>query len=392
MKINKTLTALIAGASFGLSGQAMAAGTTAGTDITNTVNLDYKVNSVQQEVVESDAVFKVDTRVDMTMTDNTGTSEVAPGSTVTYTYNLDNAGNDTLYFDLDMANQALDTSDTGNISIASVTYTRTGGTGTSSITAGIVTLEEDADITYTAEFTFPTKTLVTDEDIAHNDTFYVLASATAVQADGSPLDNDKTTDKNSDTYLAIESLNVFAESATLESAALNAEITIGTTTTVKSAWFTDGNQNTGPKLDLLIVNDDLCDATYVAATPAYGNYTPGGGVVTCDDTGYTPKALPDSLAEYTLFTENEGLAVAQDAVFALTLADINGFIANVDTGIDAYQASSLANVTVTFSKGSGNVNPARDATDTSTATDLIVSVDFFEPGDTISITFTAIVE
>ncbi len=391
MKINKTLTALIAGASFGLSGQALAAGTTAGTDITNTVNLDYKVNSVQQEVVTSDAAFKVDTRVDMTLTDNTGTSEVAPGSTVTYTYNLDNAGNDTLYFDLDMLNQATNTTDAGDINIGAVVYTKTGGTGTSSINAGRVTLAEDADITFTAAFTFPTQTAALD-DIVHNDTFFVLASATAVQSDGNPLDNGKETTKNNAANLTLKSLNVFAEDATLESIALNAEITVGTTTTVKSAWFTDGNLVSGPKLTLIVVNDDLCDATYVAATPVYGNYTAGNGIVTCDDTDYTPKALPASLVEYTLFTENEGLAVAQDAVFTLTLADINGFIAASDTGIDAYQASSLGNVTFDFITGSGVANPGRSAADTSTATTLNVSVDFFEPGDTISITFTAIVE
>lgn len=390
MKVNKTLAALIASASLGLSGHAFAAGTDAGVDITNTVNLGYKVNNVPQQNVTSEAAFKVDTRVDMTLTDNTGSSEVAPGSTVTYTYNLANTGNDTLYFDLDIVNQAA-AGDTGDITIGSITFTKTGGTGTSSINAGRVTLAEDADITFTAEFTFPTQTSGGD-DIVHNDTFNVLASATAVQSDGTALTDGKGINKNSGTNLTDESLNVFAEAASLESIALNAEITVGTTTTVKSAWFTDGSQNNGPALSLLVVNDDLCDATYDSTTPAYGNYTAGNGVVTCDDTSYSPKALPGSLVEYTLFTENEGAAIAQDAVFALTLADINGFLATVDTGADAFQASSLANVTVNFVKGSGTANPSRDATDTSTALALDVAVDFFEPGDTITIKFTAIVE
>lgn len=65
MKLNKTLTALAVGASFGLSGQAFAAGTEAGTVITNTASMTYTVGSTP--ITESDdAKLTVDTKVDLT--------------------------------------------------------------------------------------------------------------------------------------------------------------------------------------------------------------------------------------------------------------------------------------------------------------------------------------
>ena len=68
MKLNKTLIALAAGASFGLSGQVFAEGTIAGTDIENTVTLGYTVNTVPQTDLTQTATFKVDSRVEFTFT------------------------------------------------------------------------------------------------------------------------------------------------------------------------------------------------------------------------------------------------------------------------------------------------------------------------------------
>ena len=70
MKINKTLTALIAGASFGLSGQVFAEGTAAGTTITNTVTLGYTVSTVPQTDLTLDVDFLVDTKVDFNLSND----------------------------------------------------------------------------------------------------------------------------------------------------------------------------------------------------------------------------------------------------------------------------------------------------------------------------------
>ena len=132
MKINKTLTALIAGASLGLSGQAMAAGTVAGADVTNTVSLSYAVSGTQQASESFSVDFKVDHKINFAVESvsaeiiETGTR---PGSTVKYTFRVINNGNGFVDFDLDFLDETLNTSlssvtgtPNDNVQFESVTY------------------------------------------------------------------------------------------------------------------------------------------------------------------------------------------------------------------------------------------------------------------------------
>ncbi len=100
MKINKTFTALVAGASLGLSGQAIAAGTPSGTSITNTATLSYKVNSTDIPSTSSQAKFAVDTKVDLTLS-STNSPSADAGATVDLTYTLTNDSNSPQFFKLD---------------------------------------------------------------------------------------------------------------------------------------------------------------------------------------------------------------------------------------------------------------------------------------------------
>ncbi|EAT12008.1 hypothetical protein HF888_11535 [Bermanella marisrubri] len=101
MKLNKTLTTLIAGAAFGLSGQVMAVGTEAGTPISNTATLSYTVNSSTVNNSSDVAEFEVDRKIDLTLTDNSGASlSAAAGSTQRLTFSLSNQGNADTFFQL----------------------------------------------------------------------------------------------------------------------------------------------------------------------------------------------------------------------------------------------------------------------------------------------------
>ncbi len=102
MKINKTLTALIAGASLGMSGQAFAAGTAAGTSIKNTATLNFKVSSVQQGELTNFATFLVDNKVNLSLIRQSGdvAVDITPngptgGDTYQVIYRLTNTGNQT---------------------------------------------------------------------------------------------------------------------------------------------------------------------------------------------------------------------------------------------------------------------------------------------------------
>ncbi len=95
MKINKTLTALIAGASLGMSGQVFAAGTTAGDTITNTVSMSYKVGATTLNATPATQDFKVDTKIDLTLTWLNGGTLVTgtAGNEVPFILQITNDGN-----------------------------------------------------------------------------------------------------------------------------------------------------------------------------------------------------------------------------------------------------------------------------------------------------------
>jgi len=93
------LTALAAVAMllFG-AGQALAAGTASGTDISNSASLDYTVNGITQNQKNSNTVtFKVDKKVDLTVvTSDSALVQVTPGAiNQVLTFTVTNTGNDT---------------------------------------------------------------------------------------------------------------------------------------------------------------------------------------------------------------------------------------------------------------------------------------------------------
>ena len=73
---------------------AFAAGTTAGTTVTNSVTLDYKVGGVDQTPVTASDSFTVDRKVNLTVTEGGTTTSVSPGQTAAVTsFTIANASN-----------------------------------------------------------------------------------------------------------------------------------------------------------------------------------------------------------------------------------------------------------------------------------------------------------
>lgn len=64
---------------------AFAAGTTAGTTVTNQVTLDYKVGGIDQNQVTASDSFTVDRKVNLLVTENGSTTSVSPGQTAAVT-------------------------------------------------------------------------------------------------------------------------------------------------------------------------------------------------------------------------------------------------------------------------------------------------------------------
>jgi uncharacterized repeat protein (TIGR01451 family) len=87
--------AVLATAALVLPQTAQAAGTVAGTTVSNTATVNFQVGSVPQTAVTSTATFVVDDKVNLTVTNNAGAT-VVPGSTnQVLAFTLENTGNKT---------------------------------------------------------------------------------------------------------------------------------------------------------------------------------------------------------------------------------------------------------------------------------------------------------
>ena len=115
------LCAAVAAIAFAVGASAEAAGTDAGTTVSNSFTLDYKVNNVDQTQIDSSGSptnFTVDRKVDLTVTTEQNRT-VTPGQTgQTLIFRVENTGNDNTAYQLSIKDVGTDTFDIG-------TYTAT---------------------------------------------------------------------------------------------------------------------------------------------------------------------------------------------------------------------------------------------------------------------------
>lgn len=112
------------------AGSALAAGTDAGTSVSNTFTLDYSVSGVSQTQITNSAsptLFTVDRKVDVTVTSQ-GDQNVTPGATgQRLVYGVLNTSNDNIAYRLTVADVAGDDFDVSPLT--AVYYTDVGGDG-----------------------------------------------------------------------------------------------------------------------------------------------------------------------------------------------------------------------------------------------------------------------
>ncbi|MDE2561735.1 MAG: DUF11 domain-containing protein [Sphingomonadales bacterium] len=118
-------TRLLAASAVGVialaSSPAFAAGTVAGTTITNTVTVNYKVGGVSQTAQTASNTVTVDRSVNLTVTSG-ATTPVSPGQTgAAIKYTVTNTSNDTLDFALSAAQQAGGTAANGGTDVFDTT-------------------------------------------------------------------------------------------------------------------------------------------------------------------------------------------------------------------------------------------------------------------------------
>jgi uncharacterized repeat protein (TIGR01451 family) len=103
-------------AALSFAGSAMAAGTNAGTSVSNSFTLDYRVGGISQTQINtsgSPTLFTVDRKVDVTVATVSGAT-VSPGQTgAQLVYGVQNTGNDNIAYRLSIKDVATDTFDVG---------------------------------------------------------------------------------------------------------------------------------------------------------------------------------------------------------------------------------------------------------------------------------------
>jgi len=371
MTLNKSIMALATVAAFSLSGQAMAAGTGAGTTVQNVASLSFQIGGTTQAALTSTASFQVDNRVDMTLITAVEQNTVVPGQTVSFSYTLANTGNADQIFQMSIGNSSDVSTDNGNIALTGTVYTNL--VNATLDNNNFITVAEDAVATFDVTVTIP---LVRDgtENILDDDTFILLTTATAV-ADtlGAALNDDTNTNKNLVANLNAETLIVLADSASALAtsdidAAFNGTVSVLNIAEIETATFTyvdpNGNTVNGLGLSVLVATDTLCGTAYTS------------GVATCTITNYTPRAIPDATVEYTITATNTGGVTAQSVVITQDLSTLD--VANVASS--DLQPGSLANLVTNL----GTASITGDA--------LTVTVGTVAANATVTITFTAIVE
>lgn len=402
MKLNKTLTALAVSASFGLSGQAFALGTEAGTEIQNQATLSFSVGSTTQTPVTDTAQFKVDNKVDMSLSwDTSGLQAVAAGQTAFHKFTITNTGNLDQPYDLSAVTAA-----SGTEIIAAASPDPAINSDTVPSSGPIFTFYEvDTQPTVGVTTTTTSLTSVPHASGSNSKIFWVgvqypltanledtnkIANFITVTADTSGNGNNAAADKNSNLD---EQLFVNADGAGPNDAANDAAISAVFGDEITTANFSDSTD--GLKLNVIVVNDPICNADNAnyGVSGSHDSGTSTTGVMDCNaataPASYTPKAIPGALVEYTITAKNTGRAQAESVSFA---QDLNTLVFSGLTASTPLQANSIDHVVATMAGGAGGNNGGVNAVNNSTTSALDVDVATFDSGADITITFTAIVE
>lgn len=282
-----TISAAIMSAS-----SAFAAGTTQGTDIDNTVTVDYQVGGVDQTEETASDSFQVDRRVifDVVERPVTGTTSVAPGETgAVTTFNLTNTSNDTLDFDLAGTQLSGGTAEHG-------------GTDNFNIASLAVFVDANGNGTYEPA----TDTATTVDDLGEDATvaIFIVGDIPGTQSNGDVAGVTLTaTAENSDGTAIVASTDADANTAGVETifADTNAD-----GNTARDGIDFAGDDYTVGAADLTVQKISRVVSDGISAT--------------------NPKAIPGAVVEYCIVVSNAaGAATATN----VAVSDDIGAIGNV---------------------------------------------------------------
>lgn len=260
MKVNKTLTALIASAGLGLSGHAFALGTASNTLIENTATLNYQVNGNDVPSATTKAEFRVDTKIDISLS-TTATESADAGDSITLSYTLQNDGNADQEFKLDTDN-------------GSTTFYRT--SDDTEIVNGLITLTPDTPFGF-----YKSDTIADDAADGSTVTFHVRARAWDASANAGAGDYlaESTADKNADDTSLVSVYVVFAEDTTDQTLPLSGGTDRDGGFVVKKDMNISAPELTSTK-SVAVKDDGLGNATSYAIPGATMTYT-----ITIESTG-----------------------------------------------------------------------------------------------------------
>jgi hypothetical protein len=371
MKINKTLTALVAGASIGMSGQAFAAnGTASNTTISNEAVLTYKVGSIDQDPERNTADFIVATKVDFTVDiGHSSLLSVTPNSNdYVLTYTVTNDGNATFDFSL-AATQISTGTDNFVVGLGSTTYSD--NTSMDNVEIHI----DDGDGVYETDGSDPIADYL--DEITADDTvdvtFFIVSDAPLTMTDDQIAGIDVT-------VTALEGGSASTKGSTITATPLTTafdntalQIVVANSGTALAGGYQAASAVLTVDKQVTVINDPICasaDSDY--RTSACTN-----------DSGYLPKAIPGATLEYTIVIANDATA-STSAVSLILTDDLN--IDGTDTGAgdsDDIDVTTLSARTVDTS----NLTDI-DFSDTTTAGIINIAFDEIHPDKSATITFT----
>ncbi len=373
MKINKTLTALIAGASLGLSGQAMAIGTSASTIITNQATLDFKVGGLDQTQEVNSATFKVDNKIDLSISwnDVTAPTAVPNEDGVVIGYKLYNAGNNSQSY---MLTASHETTEGTTIGAYSTEYQN----------GAVTPVPFPASPGYTYSFYQETNTTSGLQTTGTPDT--LLGTSQTGDITPAALTTDLTDDlKATIIYMLVDNVPAGAFDEDILGFTLRATThkpsvglieendiadtdILGTVQNVFADASTNGFESAQSAIDVVTAKLTLDKSVEVIEDPINGTLVGGN----------KPKAIPGATLRYTLIAKNVGRAGATEVTVNedLTLSDTNNVnladldltsITGLDTGTGPTAADSATLVADFISTGKLNVVynsiPAGDVTE-----------------------------
>lgn len=286
---------------------AVAAGTTSGVDVDNTATIDYKVGGVDQTAVNSNlATFKVDNKVDLTVTSNGNASAGAPGSLDhVLSFTVTNTGNTTQGYVLSVVDAAGDTINMDNVEI----WLDANGNGT---------FESGTDTLYSAGAN--AGDILPDNDI----TVFVVSDTPISASDG---------DTASYTLVAT-TLNAGTTTVTVADGD-------GDDSTLVEVVFADGDGSTTQETTR--DGKHSATATYTVASAALA--VNKSSAVIADGVNVVAPfyAIPGATVEYTIGITNNGGTAATDVVVSDPIPANTSFVVGSISSTPAATAVQYSN-------------------------------------------------